>query len=102
MRLAFLIAEWGAGKFRAEIEARAGRPLLSAREDASSDTQTSPIGIFRQKQPGLNYVGLCVVVGRVTTAQLRDVAALAGEYGDGEIRITPGQNLIIPKSVWMR
>ena len=75
---------------------------MSAREDISSDTWTSPIGIFRPKQPGLKYAGLCVPVGPVTAAQLRGVAALAGEYGDGEIRTTPGQNLIIPKSVWMR
>ena len=95
-RLAFLIAEWGAERFRAEIEARAGRPLLRAGKDAATDSQTSHIGIFPQQQTGLNYVGLCVPVGRITTAQLRGVADLADEYGDGEVRITPEQNLIIP------
>ena len=96
VRLAFLIAEWGAERFRAEIEARAGRPLLHAGKSATTDAHTSHIGIFPQQQAGLNYVGLCVPVGRITTAQLRGVADLADEYGDGEIRITPGQNLIIP------
>ncbi len=96
VRLAFLIAEWGAERFRTEIEARAGRTLLSAGRDAATDNHTSHIGIFPQKQAGLNYVGLCVPVGRITTAQLRGVADLADEYGDGEIRITPEQNLIIP------
>ena len=96
VRLAFLIAEWGAERFRAEIETRAGRPLLRAGRSATTDVQTSHIGIFPQIQPGFNYVGLCVPVGRITTAQLRDVADLADDYGDGEIRITPEQNLIIP------
>ncbi|MYC33557.1 MAG: ferredoxin--nitrite reductase [Chloroflexi bacterium] len=96
VRLAFLIAEWGAERFRAEIETQAGRPLLRAGRSATTDVQTSHIGIFPQIQPGLNYVGLCVPVGRITTAQLRDVADLADDYGDGEIRITPEQNLIIP------
>ncbi len=96
VRLAFLIAEWGAERFRAEIEARAERPLFRAGEDAATDVHTSHIGIFPQQQTGLNYVGLCVPVGRITTVQLRGVADLADEYGDGEIRITPEQNLIIP------
>lgn len=96
VRLAFLIAEWGAERFRAEIEARAGRPLLRAGEDAATGSHTSHIGTFPQQQVGLSYVGLCVPVGRITTAQLRDLADLADEYGDGEIRITPEQNLIIP------
>lgn len=96
VRLAFLIAAWGAEQFRAEIEARAGRSLLRAGEDAATDSHTSHIGMFPQQQTGLNYVGLCVPVGRITTAQLRGVADLADEYGDGEIRITPEQNLIIP------
>ena len=96
VRLAFLIAEWGAERFRAEIEERVGRPLHRAGEDATTDSHTSHIGIFPQQQAGLSYVGLCVPVGRITTAQLRSVADLADEYGDGEIRITPEQNLIIP------
>ena len=96
VRLAFLIAEWGVERFRAEIETRAGRPLLHAGQSVTTDAHTSHIGIFPQRQAGLSYVGLCVPVGRITTAQLRDVADLADDYGDGEIRITPEQNLIIP------
>src|SRR5947208_8600704 len=35
-------------------------------------------------------------VGRITTAQMRAVADLAERYGNGDIRVTTGQNLIIP------
>ena len=35
-------------------------------------------------------------VGRITTAQMRGVADLAERYGNGDIRVTVGQNLIVP------
>lgn len=95
-RLAFLLADWGAARFRAALESRAGRPLHRAGADARTDTRTDHIGLHPQRQPGLNYAGLCVPVGRITAAQLRGVADLADRYGSGAIRITPGQNLIIP------
>ncbi len=95
-RLAFLIAEWGAARFRAEIEARAGRTLLRAGKEAVNPGDTDHVGMFPQNVPGLNYVGLNVPVGRITSDQMRQVARLADTYGNGDIRITTGQNLIIP------
>jgi ferredoxin-nitrite reductase len=35
-------------------------------------------------------------VGRITTKQMREVAGIAECYGDGEIRMTVQQNLVIP------
>ncbi len=96
VRLSFLIAEWGAERFRAELETRANRPLLRAGRDATNPGHTDHVGVFPQNAAGLNYVGLCVPVGRITSAQMRQVANLADKYGNGEIRITTGQNLIIP------
>ena len=55
------------------------------------------LGVVRQKQAGLNYVGLAVPVGRITLDQLFDVARLADEYGNGEVRLTTAQNVIIPE-----
>jgi ferredoxin-nitrite reductase len=95
-RLAFLIDAWGVEKFRQELERRVKRSLLPAGKDQRLQNETDHIGVFRQKQAGLNYVGLTVPVGRITTDQLFEVARLAELYGNGEIRITTGQNLIIP------
>ena len=96
-RLAFLIADWGVEKFREELERRRHRkqPLLTAGKDARGKKKTDHTGIFSQKEPGLNYVGLVVPVGRITTTQLFEVARLADAYGNGDIRLTQGQNLII-------
>ncbi len=38
---------------------------------------------------------MLVPVGRITTTQMRGVADLADRYGDGQIRVTPQQNLVI-------
>jgi len=112
-RLAFLIEDWGMERFRRELECRASPmvsalraipsdsasrsyPLLTAGKEVREKKETDHIGIFRQKQAGLNYVGLVVPVGRITTEKLFEVARLADVYGNGEIRLTTGQNLIIP------
>ena len=95
-RLAFLLAQWGAAKFRAELERRLGRRLPAAGKDARKSQKTDHTGVFRQKQRGLNYVGLTVPVGRIRTSQLAEVARLAELYGSGGVRLTVNQNLLIP------
>lgn len=95
-RLAFLLDDWGEAHFRQEIEARLGKPLKLAGIDARKMSMKDHVGIYRQKQPGLNYVGLKVTVGRIKADDLQNVAALAERYGTGEIRLSPAQSLIIP------
>jgi ferredoxin-nitrite reductase len=95
-RLAFLIENWGVEKFRRELERRVNGPLASAGIDQRAPKHTDHIGVFRQNQPGLNTVGLTVPVGRITTEQMLQVAGLAENYGNGQLRLTVGQNLIIP------
>ena len=53
------------------------------------------IGIHPQKQPGLHYIGVTTRLGRLTTAQLRGLAALAETHGSGTIRLTVWQNLLL-------
>ena len=95
-RLAFLLDEWGESRFRQEVVTRVGKMLSTAGVDARKPSEKSHIGIYRQKQPGMNYVGLKVLVGRIQHGDLIKVAALAEKYGTGEIRISPAQALIIP------
>jgi ferredoxin-nitrite reductase len=95
-RLAFLIENWGVEKFRGELERRVDRPLASAGQDQRTPKHTDHVGVFRQKQTGLNYVGLAVPVGRMTSEQMRQTAELAKSYGNGQLRLTVGQNVIIP------
>ena len=95
-RLAFLLDEWGEVRFRVALEERLKRGLTPAGTDARKSGANGHAGILRQKQPGLNYVGLKVAVGRISAEALLKVATLAERYGTGEIRISPAQMLIIP------
>jgi len=95
-RLAFLVESWGAEKLRKELEVRLGRPLPPAGRDARRATVTDHVGVFRQRQHGMNYVGLKTPVGRVTSGHLLELARLAEIYGRGELRLTPAQNVLIP------
>lgn len=94
-RLAFLIDEWGTARVREAVEAKVGKRLAPAGEDARKAGEQDHIGIFRQRQRGLNYAGLKVLVGRITSAELLKVLALADRYGNGELRLTPSQGLIV-------
>jgi len=95
-RLAFLIEEWGIERFREELERRAGHRLLPQGRDARTNRHNDHVGISRQKQPGLCTVGLNVPVGRITAGQLHGLAHVAERYGNGEVRVTTSQNVIVP------
>ena len=96
-RLMWLIDEWGIEKFRAEVEAEFGRSLpMAALADEMDWEKRDHIGVYPQKQQGLNYVGLHVPVGRLFAQDMFDLARMAEVYGSGEIRLTVEQNIIIP------
>jgi nitrite reductase (NADH) large subunit len=101
-RLAFLIEDRGIAWFRAELTRRWGKPLHKAGTDLRKKHHTDHLGIHPQKPPGvedpciqLHSVGLLVPVGRITSAQMRGVADLSEAYGDGQLRLTVQQNVVI-------
>lgn len=96
-RLMWLIDEWGMDKFRAEVEQQLGQALQpEADKDEIVWEKRDHIGVYPQKQAGLNYVGLHVPIGRLYAKDMFELARIAEVYGDGEIRLTVEQNLIIP------
>lgn len=95
-RLAFLVEEWGIDKFRRELERRVGGRLLPQGRDARTSRHHDHLGISRQKQSGMCSVGLNVPVGRITADQLSGLARVARRYGNGEVRVTTSQNVIVP------
>jgi ferredoxin-nitrite reductase len=96
-RLMWLIDEWGIDQFRTAVEQQLGHPLQSAApKDEIVWDKRDHIGIHAQKQPGLNYVGLHVPVGRLYAQDMFDLARMAEVYGSGELRLTVEQNVLIP------
>ena len=96
-RLMYLIEEWGLEKFRYMVEKQLGYPLQEAAPKDEIDWEKRDhIGIHKQKQPGLNYVGLHIPIGRLYAPEMSELARMADVYGSGELRFTVEQNLIIP------
>ena len=95
-RLAFLIEDWGEEKFRSALEERVGRLLTPAGADLRKNEKSEHIGAYRQKQALMNYVGLKVPVGRIHADKLRGLARLAEKYGNGELRFSHSNSLVIP------
>lgn len=100
-RLKHLLEIWSLEKYLGETEKILGYKLQRAPADLKLDYGDSKlphshIGIFAQRQNGLNYVGVSMPVGQITPKQMIRVAEIADLYGSGEIRLTVWQNFIIP------
>ncbi|HEY9907124.1 MAG TPA: ferredoxin--nitrite reductase [Thermosynechococcaceae cyanobacterium] len=96
-RLMYLIDLWGIEKFRSELEQQMGRSLQPAAEtNEITMDKRDHLGVHPQKQPGLNYVGLHIPIGRLFAEEMFELARMADVYGSGELRLTVEQNLIIP------
>ena len=96
MKFLFINHGWTAESFLAEIERRIGYALEApASETPPEGSYRDHIGVHAQQQPGLNYVGFSIVSGRISTEQLRRIAALAQRYGDGTLRLSATQNILV-------
>jgi sulfite reductase (ferredoxin) len=96
MKFLFLTRGWTAESFLAEIERRLGYALEPAADETlPSGSHRDHVGIHAQKQPGLHYAGFSVVSGRITTDALRRIAGLAERFGDGTLRLTASQNIVM-------
>jgi ferredoxin-nitrite reductase len=96
-RFAFLIEEWGIPHLREELGRRLGRDLEPAGRDVRARFHHSDhLGVTPQNLPGTVAVGLRVPMGRMDPVQMEELARLAEDYGNGEIRLTTGQNAILP------
>lgn len=95
-RLKFLVADWGAEKFKEKLVEYTG-PLQSKGESALKGWNAGYFyGVQDQKQAGLKYVGFNVPVGRLHAEEMFEIARIAKKYGNGQIRTCNSQNFIIP------
>lgn len=93
-RLKFLVADWGAEKFLAKLKELVG-DLPEQGEDKTVGWNAAYFdGVHPQAQPGLNYVGLNVPVGRLSGKEFEELARLSDAYGKGYLRTTMSQNII--------
>lgn len=98
-RLKYVLDRMGFDGFLSLVEAKLGRPLArfpeSAVEASARQDRAAHVGVHGQKQSGLVWIGVSLPVGKLTVAQMRGIAAIAQSDGDGDIRLTVWQNLLI-------
>ncbi|GFM89505.1 precorrin-3B synthase [Pseudomonas cichorii] len=79
---------------RLSVALRVDQKIIEWQRSTNGDSHH--VGIYPQAQPGLVSVGGVVPLGRLDPALLSAVARLAGEKGDGTLRFTPWQSLLLP------
>jgi ferredoxin-nitrite reductase len=98
-RLKYVLDAWGFEKFLAAVEDRLGFPLIRVSADAVAPRPAydrgAHIGVHAQKQAGFNWIGVALKLGRLSSEQIRGLAKLAQDCGDGDIRLTVWQNLLL-------
>jgi ferredoxin-nitrite reductase len=73
--------------------ARLSFPIAPAIPDRAHQ---KPIGIHPQRQPNYSYIGVVLPLGKIEAQQLNELANIAENYGDGTLRLTPWQNILLP------
>ena len=98
-RLKYVLDAWGFEKFIAAVEDVLGWKLTRCDGALTSvrprQDRHAHVGVHPQVQKGLFYIGVVLPVGKMTVAQMRELADLSLQVGDGDIRLTVWQNLLI-------
>jgi ferredoxin-nitrite reductase len=98
-RLKYVLDRFGMEKFLELVEEKLGRKVDRVPAEALAPRpafdRSAHIGVHPQKQPGLNWIGIVLPVGKLTAAQMRGIARIARDIGDGDIRLTVWQNLLV-------
>ncbi|WP_353808985.1 nitrite/sulfite reductase [Agromyces sp. SYSU T00194] len=94
-RLKFLLADWGAARFREVLETEyLGAPLPDGPAAPTPSTTGDHVGVHRQRD-GRYYVGATPIVGRISGETLTALAELVEAHGSSRLRTTPHQKVVI-------
>lgn len=100
VRMRHLLAEVSADELLQQLSVRLAGELRT--DQKVTDWQRPAIegyrhlGIYPQAESGLVAVGAAVALGRLDDVMLARVAELAADLGDGSLRLTPWQSLLLP------
>ena len=95
-RMRQLLAECSPDDFVTGLGLPIRRDLAVLQWRRSTTAGSAYLGIYPQRQAGLSAVGAAAPLGRLSPAMLRGAARLARELGDGSLRMTPWQSLMLP------
>ncbi len=96
IRLRHLFALRSPDEFISRLGVRLDRDPAIARWRRRPSARRGPVGIGRQRGHGLSYIGAVPPLGRLSPEMLLGAAETAVRYGDGELRLTPWQGMLVP------
>lgn len=94
-RFKWLLESWGIKKFLEVLKEKLGKTFESYNGPVflrSGDHS----GVKPQKQDMYRYVNVPLLGGIMSSEKMVSLANLVDEYGSGELRLTPMQNIILP------
>ena len=98
-RLKYVLDDWGFEKFMQAVEEHCEFDVLKFPLEncitRSKINRMAHVGVHKQKQKDLSYIGVVCPVGRLEIEQMYGLAEISEQYGSGCIRFTVWQNLII-------
>lgn len=103
-RLKYLLdgkgAEWFCAETQTMLESFGTGVTLAALPEGletprATIDRSAHIGVHRQRQDGLNYVGIALEMGRLSAEQMRGLGRIAAAFGSNDIRLTVWQNPLI-------
>ncbi|QDL98353.1 NirA family protein [Rhodopseudomonas palustris] len=98
-RLKYVLDAFGFDKYLELVEEKLGRKLIRVPTEAAAprpaQDRAAHLGVHPQQQEGLNWIGVRLATGHLTSAQMRGLAEVARNFGDGDLRLTVWQNLLI-------
>jgi len=94
-RLKFLLADWGAQRFREVLEQEyLGRTLLDGPAPPVAPPHRDHVGVHRQRD-GRFYIGVAPMAGRVSGTLLAKLADTVEAHGSARVRTTTQQKLLV-------
>lgn len=94
-RFKWLLENWGIKKFLEVLEEKLGKNLQSY-DGPIFLKRGDHIGVKPQKQDMYHYVNVPLSGGIMSSEKMISLANLVDDYGSGDLRLTPTQNIILP------
>lgn len=94
-RFKWLLESWGFEKFLGVLEGKLGKTFESY-DGPVFLKHGDHYGVQPQSQTGRYYVNVPLMGGVLSSDEMTSLASLADDYGSGDLRLTPTQNIIIP------
>ncbi len=96
-RMKHLLEDWGLEAYLERVNQLLPTPLRRREKLVLSPTiPYSYWGVHPQRQEQFSYVGINLPLGKITAAQWISLGQLSTTLGNGELRLTPWQSVIVP------